>query len=116
MSAVRPENPPSGARHWQKLRIVSANRLFYTTFGVTQEGVEGTLIYALQDNQWDIPPLHTLLEEVLPGQGEVEDFLVEHDFPVIGHRVMRLNARMLHSDLGSDRILLAIKYPIDRPT
>ena len=97
-------------------RVVSANRSFYTTFGITREEAEGNLIYALQDRQWDIPRLHELLEEILPKQGEIEDFLVEHDFPGVGHRVMRFNARALPPDAGPDRILLAVGGSIDRPT
>ena len=96
-------------------RVVSANRSFYTMFGVTREEAEGNLIYALQERQWDIPRLHELLEEILPKQGEIEDFLVEHDFPGVGHRVMRFNARALPPGAGPDRILLAVGGSIDRP-
>ena len=91
------------------LRIISANRSFYTMFRTTRDETEGNLIYALGNQQWNIPRLRSLLEEILPQQTKLDGFLVEHDFPVIGHRVMRLNARMLHSDIGPERILLAIE-------
>ena len=91
------------------LRIISANRSFYTMFRTTRDETEGNLIYALGNQQWNIPRLRSLLEEILPQQTKLDGFLVEHDFPVIGHRVMRLNARMLHSDTGPERILLAIE-------
>ncbi len=97
-----------------ELRVISANQAFYAAFRITPRETEGKLIYSLQDRKWDIPRLHTLLEEVLPGEREIEGFLVEHDFPGIGHRVMRLNARKFHTESGPDRILLAIGDAADR--
>jgi len=96
------------------LHIVSANRSFYTTFEVAPGEAEGSLIYTLRDRQWDIPRIHELLEEVLPRQMQVEGFLVEHDFPGVGHRVMRFNAQRVRSGAGLDRILLAIEGTTDR--
>ncbi|MFA7562069.1 MAG: CheR family methyltransferase, partial [Methanoculleus sp.] len=96
------------------LRVISANRSFYTMFSVTQEETEGNLIYDLGNRQWNIPRLRSLLEEILPQEKKFDGFLVEHDFPAIGRRVMRLNARTLHSDVGPDRILLAIEDITDR--
>jgi two-component system CheB/CheR fusion protein len=91
------------------LRVMSANHSFYTVFGVIPAETEGKLIYTIGNRQWDIPDLRRLLEEILPDQKEFEGFRVEHDFPGIGHRVMRLNARRIGSDVGEDRILLAIE-------
>ncbi|WP_332449241.1 chemotaxis protein CheB [Methanoculleus sp.] len=98
-----------------ELRIVAASRSFYTTFQVAPEETEGTLIYDLGNRQWDIPQLHALFEEILPKGTAVEGFLVEHDFPGIGHRAMRLSARRFQSDAGADRIFLAIEADGDRP-
>ena len=96
------------------LRVTSANRSFYTMFGTTPAETEGNLIYALGNRQWDIPLLRRLLEEVLPKKTELEDFRVEHDFPGIGHRIMRLNARKIRSGVGQDLILLAFEDITDR--
>ena len=79
----------------------------FTMFRTTRDETEGNLIYALGNQQWNFPGSAAF--EILPQQTKLDGFLVEHDFPVIGHRVMRLNARMLHSDTGPDRILLAIE-------
>ncbi|MDI6876031.1 MAG: CheR family methyltransferase [Methanomicrobiales archaeon] len=91
------------------LRVVAANRSFYTTFRVKPEETVGKLLYTLGNNQWDIPELRELLEEILPKQTEFEGYEVEHDFPGIGHRVMRLNARKVQSDAGPSLILLAME-------
>ncbi|NLM29783.1 MAG: chemotaxis protein CheB [Methanomicrobiales archaeon] len=98
-----------------ELRVISANRPFYAAFQVPPGEAGGKSIYALKDGQWDIPRLRILLEEILPGEGEVEGFLVEHDLPGIGHRVMRINARIVRSEVGSDRILLAIEDATGSP-
>ncbi|MDI6877684.1 MAG: chemotaxis protein CheB [Methanomicrobiales archaeon] len=97
------------------LRVVSANRAFYTTFQVTPERTEGQLLYTLSENQWDIPELRHLLEEILPQKTEFEGYTVEHDFPGIGHRTMRLNARKVRSAVGPELILLAIEDVSGRP-
>ena len=79
-----------------ELRVTSANRCFYIMFGVTAEETIGRLVYELGDGQWDSPGLRTLLEEILPEQREVEAFEVSHDFPRVGLRIVKLNARKVY--------------------
>ncbi len=87
------------------LRVRLANSAFYQTFHVTSEETENRLIYQLGNGQWDIPDLRTLLEDIVPGSSVFNDFVLEHDFPHIGRRVMLLNARKLHAEL----VLLAME-------
>jgi signal transduction histidine kinase/DNA-binding response OmpR family regulator len=87
------------------LRVRLANSAFYKTFHVTAEETENRLIYQLGNGQWDIPDLRTLLEDIVPGSSVFNDFVLEHDFPHIGRRVMLLNARKLHAEL----VLLAME-------
>src|SRR5205823_4472573 len=77
------------------LRVVTASWEFYRTFGVTREETVGRLVYELGNNQWNIPRLRTLLEEILPQENTFRDFEVEHVFEHIGRKVMLLNARRL---------------------
>lgn len=74
------------------LRITRANRAFYQVFETTPEKTLGTRLYALGNEQWNIPALRELLEELLPQHAVVRDFLITHEFPRIGLRTMRLNA------------------------
>jgi two-component system CheB/CheR fusion protein len=67
---------------------------------------EGYLIYQLGNHQWDIPSLRSLLEEILPKNEAFEGFIVEHDFPILGHRKMRLNARRIISKIGEPQLIL----------
>lgn len=49
-----------------------------------------------------------LLDEILPNDGTVEDFKVEHDFQRIGRGVMILNAHRMERGGRADKILLVI--------
>jgi PAS domain S-box-containing protein len=88
------------------LRVVRANASFYETFQVEPGETERVPIYRLGDDQWNVPELRRLLEEVLPNDERFADFRVEHEFAHIGRRVMLLNAQRLDD---VQLILLAIK-------
>ncbi|MGD0750262.1 MAG: PAS domain S-box protein [Anaerolineales bacterium] len=77
------------------LRVLAANRSFYKFFKVKAGETIGRLVYDLGDRQWDIPGLRLLLETILPQKALFNDFNVEHDFPVIGRRILLLNARRI---------------------
>jgi PAS domain S-box-containing protein len=92
----------------EDLKIISANRSFYRTFKVTPGETLGKLVYDLGNRQWNIPALRTLLEEILPKHTHFGNFEVEHDFPTVGYKIMRLNARKIHQKaIGKKMILLA---------
>ncbi len=94
----------------QNLRLRLANRIFYKTFKVLPEETSGRFIYELGNHQWDIPELRTLLEEILPKKTSLQDYRVEHDFPVIGPRIMLLNAKRIQQENGAEeQILLTIE-------
>jgi len=91
------------------LRVRSANRAFYQTFHVSPAETEGRLIYELGNGQWDIPDLRTLLEDIVPTSSVFDDFELEHTFPVIGRRVMLLNARKLQAGHHGELLVLAME-------
>lgn len=90
------------------LRVEMANHAFLRAFGVDEAETRGRLLYDLGNGQWNIPRLRDLLEKVLPENGTVEEFRVEHEFEHIGRRAMLLNARRLERPGRPDTILLAI--------
>jgi PAS domain S-box-containing protein len=96
-----------------QLRVLSANRAFYRTFGVAPQDTEGRLLHDLGNGQWNIPRLRSLLDEILPQRSTFEDFEVEHNFPGIGRKAMMLNARRLRQADG-ERILLAFEDVTER--
>ena len=96
-----------------KLNVVAANDAFYRLFQVESETTLAQSFLELGNRQWDIPALRELLEKVLPQNGQVEDFVVEHDFPKIGRKKMIVNARRIfRAGVGTETILLAINQAI----
>ena len=88
------------------LKVVSANRTFYQTFKTKPEETEGKLVYDIGNQQWNIPKLRELLEEILPKNTSFDNFEVEHDFPHLGKRIMLLNARLIPQPPAKPRIIL----------
>ena len=89
-----------------KFEVISASRAFYQTFEVTPEETQGNVLYKLGNNQWDIPRLHELLENVLPKSRSFENFIVEHKFPSIGQKKMLLNAREIIGQFDAPHLIL----------
>jgi two-component system CheB/CheR fusion protein len=99
------------------LRVVNANRSFYSAFQISAEEVEKQGIFDLADGGWDHPGLRKLLEEIIPGNTRFDDFKLAHVFPKIGPRTLLLNARRLEWAGGmSGMILLAIEDITEQET
>jgi len=99
----------------QDLKVVTANDAFFHIFDVSPDETENVLIYELGNQQWDIPGLRKLLEDILPQNTRFHDFEVEHDFETIGRKIMHLNARRIHGgDSQTQLILLAIEDVTER--
>jgi signal transduction histidine kinase len=97
--------------HWSSkdLRVVAASRSFYVKFSTDPGDTQGKHFYALGDGEWDIPKLRLLLEKIIPDQGTMDEYEVEHGFPRIGHRVMLLNACIVRYEKAHTNILLSIE-------
>lgn len=67
-----------------KFRVGLANRPFYDTFQMTKKDTQGKQIYELADRQWDIPPLHQLLERILAQDTPLERCEICHEFVKVG--------------------------------
>jgi two-component system CheB/CheR fusion protein len=87
------------------LRVIAVNQPFLQMFQVDARESVGRQVYDLGNGEWDIPDLRHLLYEIIPKQTIVRDYEVTHDFPNIGQRTMRINARQV-AELN--RILLVI--------
>jgi two-component system CheB/CheR fusion protein len=103
------------------LRVVSMSRAFMETFQVEAGQTRGKLLYELGNGQWDIARLRNLLREVTEDSPEatsrVDDFMVEHDFPGIGFKRMKLHARHLinqHGETQDHYLLLTIEDITER--
>ncbi|MDR6844375.1 CheR family methyltransferase [Flavobacterium granuli] len=93
----------------KEIKIKSANISFCKTFHVTEEECIGKSLYQLGNNQWNIKQLKELLEEIVPKNNRFHDFEVEHVFPVIGKKIMLLNAhRIVQTRENEELIVLTI--------
>jgi two-component system CheB/CheR fusion protein len=91
------------------IRIKSANKSFCKIFHVTEDESIGISLYKLGNNQWNIPRLRELLEDIVPKNIRIHNFEVEHTFPVIGHKAMLLNAhRIIQQSHNEELIVLTI--------
>ncbi len=92
------------------LKVLSANRSFYTLFDTVSEKTVGKFVYDLDDKKWDIPELRKLLEEIVPENSFFEDYEVEYNFKKEGRKKLILNARqILQTDKISQLILLSVQ-------
>jgi len=82
----------------KELRVMAANESFYMVFQVDPKDTEQKIIYKLGNGQWNIPALKQLLEDIIPKNTFFKGFEVVHEFPVIGQKMMILNARQIHVD------------------
>ena len=99
----------------ENLRIVAASRAFHQTFHLVDQDVRGHLIYEIDDGQWNIPELRTLLETIAKDHATVEGYEVDRDFPRVGRRIMLLNARKVFYEKGTHTTtLLAFEDITDR--
>ncbi|MGM0442400.1 MAG: PAS domain S-box protein [Elusimicrobiota bacterium] len=102
------------------LRIISANRAFYTKFKISEKETVGYSINKMGNKQWNIPKLLTLLKEILPKKKIIKDYEITHKFEQIGKRVLLLNARRLRIPKGTgaekeeELILLAMEDITER--
>jgi two-component system, chemotaxis family, CheB/CheR fusion protein len=90
----------------RNLHIKSANKAFYKSFGVKVKDTEGTSLFELGDQQWNIPALRDLLAEIIPKNSFFDNFELKHHFEGIGEKTLMLNARMLQQKLPHEQLIL----------
>ncbi len=96
------------------LRVKRATSGFYNKFKISEEEAEGNYIYEIKNNQWDIPALRELLEDVLPAKKALADIEIIQVFSGIGKRIMCVNAREIDNIHGEKLILLALEDITDK--
>jgi len=87
-------------------RVVSANRVFYQVFQLTEEETLGQVFFELHQRQWDIPALRQMLAEVLLGERRGKAFELQHEFPGIGSRTVLIGARVIEGTSAQSNLTL----------
>jgi two-component system CheB/CheR fusion protein len=99
----------------ENLRVVWANKAFYTFFQTTAGTTEQHILAELGNGQWNIPSLCMVLHNILLYNQDLYHFEVDHTFPAIGHKKMLLNARRISWEKNEmPLILLAFEDVTDR--
>jgi two-component system, chemotaxis family, CheB/CheR fusion protein len=94
-----------------ELRIQIANPAFYCMFRMSPGEAEGQFFYSVSNGCWDIPGVRGTLEHILPDEEAIRHIEIEHEFPIIGRRVLVLSARRLE---GLQQILIGIEDVTER--
>lgn len=95
-------------------RILRATEGFYDMFKVAESDTDGVSLFEFGKGQWNTPILREHLENVLPKEGSVRAFEVDHVFENIGRRIMKLTATEFESHTHKKLILLSIHDITDR--
>lgn len=94
------------ARH----QVRMANKAFYQTFKLTAHETEGSMIYELGGNAWEIPSLRENLATLMKRRSPFMDFELRHYFPGIGELVLDVNAYLLAMDDNSSDTLILLAF------
>jgi two-component sensor histidine kinase len=78
------------------MTVASVNRAFLGLFRVAADRVVGRKLKDLGENQWDVAGLSALLAKVVPDEAAFDGFEIEDEFPGLGRRIFKLNARKVY--------------------
>jgi two-component system, chemotaxis family, CheB/CheR fusion protein len=99
----------------QELRIVSGNDAFYRTFALAPDRVVGQYLAAASTHLAAIAGLITFLDRVGREAAPVADLEIEAELPLLGPRVLLLNARKIADGFVEHaKILLAVDDVTER--
>lgn len=96
----------------KNFKVKSANESFCKMFQVTEAECIGVLLYKLGDNQWNIPRLRELLDDVVSTNYRLHDYEVELTFPLIGDKTMLLNAHRITQQSKNDELIVLTIFDI----
>lgn len=75
------------------MRVITASRAFLELFDVPSKAVVGHKLHDLSQGQRRIGKLQALLARVVPDEEAFDGFEIEDEFPGLGRRIFKLNAR-----------------------
>jgi two-component system CheB/CheR fusion protein len=93
-----------------RLRVVRGNRSFHHLFQVEPRETTGQLLADLGSRQWRSSRLQELLAKTLKEGVSFDDFEIEHEFPSLGKRRMRLNGRPVLWEDGDGAALIVLGF------
>ncbi|HTC49939.1 MAG TPA: PAS domain S-box protein [Candidatus Aquilonibacter sp.] len=95
-----------------KLQIQTANRAFYSVFGVSRDQTQGISILKIGNFEWESSQVWASVRTALSGPSEFQAVEIDHEFPV-GRRTLLLEARRL-AGAGDSQIVLTFHDVTER--
>src|ERR1700723_1450609 len=95
-----------------KLQVRTANKAFYTIFGVSRDQTQGISIRKLGNNEWETSEVWESLETTLSGLSEFQAVEIDREF-LTGRRTLVLDARRL-AGVGDSLIVLTFHDVTER--
>jgi len=92
-----------------KLKIKSANRVFYQTFRLSPKEAEGCLLSELGDQRWNTSELSSLVQKIMTGNDFTDGCEVKLDVPGIGRSVLAIHARKIIQEDQEELVLLVFE-------
>jgi two-component system CheB/CheR fusion protein len=90
----------------ENLKVRSANDAFYSIFKLSEEAVQGRLIYELGDHQWNISNLRQLLYDVVSRNEPISGLKITHYFPGIGEKILILSTKKVIQKTHNEQLIL----------
>ncbi len=92
-----------------ELRVISASRAFYQTFGAKREDAVGKRIGSAGALAFNDPGLRTFLDRIQAGENSIEDYAVELDLPPLpDQRSLLMAAREIAGPSAGRKVLVTI--------
>lgn len=89
--------------------ILAANNSFCNQFKIVHKGVEGKLVFDLNEGRWNVAGLRILLTKVLPENGKVRDFKINFRIGDSEELIFLVNASQLAS-LGHEGNMILLTF------
>jgi len=83
------------------MKVLHVNRAFSNTFQIADDRILGRSIYQLDGGQWNLPILHSLLDDTLSQSTPASHVEIEQHLTQIGRKVLRMTASRFAA--GSER-------------
>ena len=96
-----------------KLQVQTANRAFYSLFGLSRDETQGISIRKFGNHEWETSEAWKSIEATLAEHTQFQATEIDREFPAIGRRTVVLNVRRLARD-GDDLVLLTFQDVTER--
>ena len=93
------------------LRVSMVNQSFERTFGVSREDIQGRFLYDYSAGRWAAASLRRLLEEELPKNGHVRDFVLDPAPSADGADRILVNARRVLAEEHHAAFIVLTMHP-----